>query len=100
MLNLPLWIINLSGFGDCCVVEDDHETEILDHSGEYVVSHQYISNLTLNLRKNNWSDSWMPKKGACLKCYVFFFFTQTCDIFIHRFFGSGKLLLYCSLELV
>jgi hypothetical protein len=40
----------------------------------------------------------MPKKGLCLKCCVFF--TQTCDIFIHRFFGSGKLLLYCSLELV
>jgi hypothetical protein len=72
MLNLPLWIINLSGSGDCCVVEDDHETEILDHSGEYVVSHQYISNLTLNLRKNCWSDSWMPKKGVCLKCCVFF----------------------------
>jgi len=73
MLNLPLWIINLSGSGDCCVVEDDHETEILDHSGEYVVSHQYISNLTLNLRKNCWSDSWMPKKGVCLKCCVFFY---------------------------
>lgn len=25
----------MSGFGDCFVVEGDHETEIFNHSGEY-----------------------------------------------------------------
>jgi hypothetical protein len=33
-LSLPLWIINMSGFGDCCVVEGDHETAIFNYSGE------------------------------------------------------------------